>query len=186
MLDRVCEFLAAKYGLQVEIGIEPAPATLAVEYANLRDGVIKLSEARTGEQQAFLLAHVFGHLTQAISSEKYRDLIAKVEAAPPILFSESEKDRYREFEMEAYAWGEALLRACSPVSADALDRYRTYAAVDFATYFSYLQTGQQTDSETFQALLLRESDVGFPKLWNTEGLALPDRLVFDDVNISVL
>lgn len=186
MLDRVCELLSARYGLRVEIGIDPPPATLAVEYANLRDGVIKLSESRTGEQQAFLLAHVFGHLSQAVSSEKYRDLITKVEAAPPILFSECEKDRYRDFEMKAYAWGEALLRACGPVSADALDRYRTYAAVDFATYFSYLQTGRHIDSATFQALLNRESDVGFPRLWNAEGLALPDRLVFEDVNISVL
>lgn len=133
MLDRVCEFLSTRYGLRVAIGIEPAPTTSAVEYANLRDGVIKLSEARSEEQQAFLLAHVFGHLTQAVTSDKHRDLIAKVEAIPPIRFDRSEERRYREFEMEAYAWGEALLRGCGPVSDDVLDRYRTYAAVDFAT-----------------------------------------------------
>lgn len=52
--------------------------------------------------------------------------------------------------------------------------------------FSYLKTGEQTDAQTFQALLHRESGESFPSLWNTAGLTLPDRLIFDEVNISVL
>lgn len=186
MLERVSRFLASRYGLRVEVGIDPAPASLAVEYANLCDGVIKLSEARADEQQAFMLAHVFGHLTQALTSDRYRALIEKVETAPPVRFTKSEERRYRDFEMEAYAWGETLMRASGPLSAETLVRYRTYAAVDFATYLSYLKTGVQTDQETFQALLHRESDQPFSPLWDIGGLTLPDRLIFDDVNISVL
>ncbi len=186
LLERISELLATRYGLLVQIGIDTAPTSFAVEYANLRDGVIKLSEARTGEQQAFLLAHVFGHLTQALTSERYRDLIKKVEGAPPIRFDAEEELRYRDFEMEAFAWGEALMLACGAAPADLLDRYRTYAAVDFATYLSYLKTGEQTDPATFEALLRRESDAPSPQLWDADGLVLPEELVFDDVNISVL
>lgn len=113
--DALASFLGDKYGLSVEVGLSPVSdsaaqsPTMAVEYANLRDGRIRLSSARSEEQQSFVLAHVFGHLVQYLDADRYAPLVRKVERVPPIRFTPAE-----ELEPPGCRLMPAPSRTCSP------------------------------------------------------------------------
>lgn len=179
-------FLGDKYGLRVEVGLSPRDVSAAVEYANLRNGTIQLSAVRSEEQQGFVLAHVFGHLVQYLDSDRYAPLISKVETPPPIHFEPEDERAYLDYEMEAFGWGEVLMRACARVPAELFNRYRAFAAVDFRTYLSYLKTGVQTDPDSFQTMLRTEARKPLAPMWDCAAMRLPGSLVTNDVSISVL
>lgn len=181
----VSDVLRERYDICVEVGLDHAPESLAVEYANLTQGRIRLAQSRSAEQQAFLLAHVFGHLVQHLTIERYAALVAHVESQPPLTFTAEEESRYLAFEMEAYGWGEVLLRQAAVIDDAVMNRYRAYASVDFTTYLSYLKSGVQTPDAVFQQMLSAAQNNGVPPLWDSSGWTLPDSLVFDDVRISV-
>ncbi len=189
VFDCVSSFLAMRYGLTVEVGelgVTDRAGTSASEIANLREGKVRLSPERSREQQGFVLAHVFGHLVQHLNAARYSGLIALVESPPPIEFDPAEERAYLAFEMEASAWGEALMRACMPVPEELRRRFAAYAMTDFTTYLSYLKTGVQTDAEKFQKMFARRAATDAGPLWNADGRVLPPSLVLGDVNISIL
>lgn len=185
LFARVSHFLCATYDLQVEVG-KPSATGLAAEYASLQNGKIRLSPTRSGEQRAFLLAHIYGHLVQHSDLDEYLDLIAKIEGVPPIRFDPSERAQYFRYELEASAWGEALMRSCSPVPDDLLNRYRAYVLVDFDTYFAYLRTGRQTDPNTFQRMVEQTARREVPQMWELRDRVLPSTLLVEDLHLAVL
>lgn len=184
--ETLAAFLGDSYGLNVEVGLSPRDVSAAVEYANLRNGTIQISAARSEEQQGFVLAHVFGHLVQYLDATRYASLIRKVEATPPIRFEAEDERAYFSYEMEAFAWGEVLMRACAPVPATLLNRYRAFATVDFQTYFSYLKTGLQTDTDSFQTMLATVTEQSPAPLWDCTAMQLPHYLITENLSISVL
>lgn len=185
-LDRISDFLSTKYKITIEIDISNTANNIGQEVANLHAGTIQLTKARTKEQQGFILAHVFGHLVQYLSKEKYQHLLEKVEDGPPIYFDTQTKKQYFMYEMEAFAWGEALMRECMPISNETTHRYRTYACVDYAIYLFFLKTGLHTNENKFQTLYTESLKSKKRELWNSSELILPQSLIFENINISVV
>lgn len=185
-LEAMVAVLSSRYGLVVEVAAPQRPNCAAVEIANLRDGKIRLSPGRSAEQQAFVLAHVFGHLVQHLDAPLYAALLELVESPPPIVFTPAQERAYFEFEMEASAWGEALMRACMPVSPELLQRFRGYVLTDYTTYLAYLKTGIATDAQRFQEAFTRTAATPIGPLWDCAGLVLPRSLDYAGVEISVV
>lgn len=186
IFGRISSALQSRYGLEVIVCESDYASDSATEFANLREGVVRLSPSRSPEQQGFILAHVFGHLVQHRYAPKHRSLIALVESPPPIAFSPAQERAYYAFEMEASAWGEALMRTCMPVSPGLLHRFKAYVMTDFTSYLSYLKTGIQTHPAEFQRDFTRRVAGRIDTLWDSSDLSLPASLSVEDVNISIL
>ncbi len=171
-----------------ELGVELVNHTSDIssdEVANLSNGRILLSFARTTEQQCYILAHVFGHLIQHKSRAKYLELLLQIDRPPPVDIQGLLKCQYFRYEMEAYGWGEELIRQCSSVSDILLHRYSTYAAVDFATYCLYLRTGKRTSDSKFQLHYINSLSSRKRRLWPRIQAAMPNALIVNELEISV-
>jgi hypothetical protein len=186
LFETLSRHLSQRFGLQIQIAESDATRSQAMEVASLRDGKIQLSPARSPEQQAFILAHVFGHLVQNLSRSAHIALLEKIEAPPPIFMSTSLKFEYLRYEMDAYAWGDLLIRQCVLPTKNMLHRYTTYAVVDFATFAHYLETGRRVDNNKFQAIYQNSLRAKKKPLWNITGKRMPDELIVDNLELKVV
>lgn len=186
LFETLSHHLSQRFGLHIQIAESDSMRSQEMEVASLRDGKILLSPARTPEQQAFILAHVFGHLVQHLSRSAHIALLEQIEAPPPISMSTSLKCEYLRYEMDAYAWGEFLIRQCVLPTKDMLHRYTTYAVVDFATYAHYLETGRRVGDNKFQVIYQNSLRASKKQLWSITCKRMPDELIVDNLEISVV
>src|SRR5947207_13572626 len=94
---------------------------------------------------AFTLCHLFGHMVQFTTLDRYKHLIDPVSQTPPVLLSAEFWREFYAYEREAFGYGAALLGNVIP-SNPLRSRSANLKDVDFETFRDYRTTATSVRS----------------------------------------
>jgi len=151
-LDCLIQYLAE---LDVEVTLFDAE-TEKGSIAQLRNQrIVVNTRARDGLSCIFTIAHLFGHLVQRLSYEKYAHLIIRVGAPKPISVDKHFRRAFYQYEVGAFQLGKGLLLACFEMPCEMDSKYTLFMQTDFAHFWHYITTGERGDIATFNDMLAR-------------------------------
>lgn len=129
--------------------------------------IIVNTRARDGLNCLFTIAHLFGHLIQRLSYDKYAHLIMRAAKPKPIIVDETFRRDFYEYEVEAFQIGKGLMLACFEIDNEMDSKYTLFMQTDFDHFWHYLKTGKQGDLYTFNQMLVKSFE-----RWESNKLSL--------------
>ena len=105
--------------------------------------------------EAFTLCHMFGHMVQFTTPERYEQLLDPVSKTPPIELSEDFWGAFYAYEREAYGYGATLLESSIPIDDALRSRYANFMEVDFKYFRKYISTNRRSTRTDYRAKVLR-------------------------------
>ena len=125
-----------------------------IEIGELKNGRITLNtNSRDELSLVFTIAHLFGHYCQFRNYDKYNHLVEAVEKPAPIKVADDFKDKFWEYEKEAFGIGKSLMLEAFPVNDDLDNRYQTFMLTDFEHFWNYITTGENEGVKEFNQRL---------------------------------
>jgi len=103
---------------------------------------------------AFTLCHLFGHMVQFTTLDRYKHLIDPVSQTPPVLLSAEFWREFYAYEREAFGYGAALLENVIPSNA-LRSRYANFMEVDFEHFREYITTGKRLNRIKYRDKVLQ-------------------------------
>lgn len=151
--DKIVRYLWRKYRLTVFAG-NHTNIGLAGEVAALRSGVLTVNtNVRGNNCRVFVVSHVFGHIVQYCSGDKYDSLVARISASPPpIRLSAALRALHNEYEAEAFSIGLGLLKSVYKLTEDEDIQFQAFMKTDISHYLKYLTSGSAPTDGDFQKL----------------------------------
>jgi hypothetical protein len=151
--SEIARFLKSNYGLDVLITSD-SDAGLNSEIAALQGGILTVNaKARTNNCRIFLVSHVFGHIVQYCSSNRYLNLITSIsDSAPPITLSPALRILYNEYEVEAFSIGLGLLKSVYKLTEDEEIQFQAFMKTDIHHYMTFLTSGRASSEREFNEL----------------------------------
>ncbi len=151
-LEPLVAYLVKHYGIEVvatdqSISVEDEVAELIMRR------LVVNTAARGVDGAVFVVAHVFGHMVQFATTDRFHSMLQVIErGAPPFDFDEEFKRRYWAYEEEACAIGRGLLELVFSVDSNVDKHYQVFTRTDLVCYWNYLSTGRRTSNEEFERL----------------------------------
>lgn len=181
-------WLHDKYGLDVALTTESISVVDEVAFYRKRRLTINV-RSRGVEATTFIIAHVFGHLVQFATTDRYAPMLQYLDSGtPPFVLDAAFKRKYFAYEEEAFQLGRAALEAVFQLDEEIDRRYQIFMLTDFQHYWRYLETGLRGSRQMFESTLKQniarnDLDIRFPMTM----IELPATITFPDINpISVL
>jgi hypothetical protein len=125
-----------------------------VTIAQLRNQHIVINtRRRDGLNCIFTVAHLFGHLIQFLSYEKYVHLTSRVEGPKPVTVDAEFRRAFYDYEVEAFGIGKGLMLECFQMSREIDSKYTLFLEADFAHFWHFITTGERGDAASFNQFL---------------------------------
>jgi len=125
-----------------------------IEIGELKNGRITLNtNSRDELSLVFTIAHLFGHYCQFRNYDKYKHLIEAVEKPAPIKVEDDFKNKFWEYEKEAFGIGKSLMLEAFSVNDDLDNRYQTFMLTDFEHFWDYITTEENEGVKEFNQRL---------------------------------
>ncbi len=118
-----------------------------------RQHIIVNTHARDGLNCLFTIAHLFGHLVQYLSYEKYVHLTKEVSKPLPIVANENFRKEFFQYEVEAFRIGKGLMLSCFEMNSEMDSKYSLFMKTDFDHFWHYITTNEKGDIDAFNQLL---------------------------------
>jgi hypothetical protein len=99
----------------------------------------------------FTLCHLFGHLVQFTTRDRYEHLIGPVSQHPPVILPESFWQEFYEYEREAFGYGATILESAVHPSNDLRVKYADFMETDFEHFQAFVSTGRRADRNTYRS-----------------------------------
>jgi hypothetical protein len=113
--------------------------------------VVEDSEEPTVE--AFTLCHLFGHLIQFTTRDRYQHLIDPVSETPPVHLSDSFWREFHAYEQEAFGYGASILESAVLPNSALKSQYANFMEIDFEHFRSFITTGTRSNRQEYRAKL---------------------------------
>lgn len=125
-----------------------------IEIGELRNGKILLNNHSRDELSLiFTSAHLFGHYCQFKNYAKYKHLVEEVEKPVPIKLSNEFKEKFWDYEKEAFGIGKSLMLEAFSVDENLDNRYQTFMLTDFEHFWDYITSGKREGVKEFNQRL---------------------------------
>lgn len=151
-LDCTIRYLA-ELDVVVTVSDQEAEQTSIAQLRNQR--IVINTRSRDMLSCIFTIAHLFGHLVQRFSYERYVHLLTRVDAPKPISADDSFRRAFYQYEVEAFQLGKGLMLSCFEMSREMDSKYTLFMQTDFAHFWRYITTGKRGDIATFNEMLVR-------------------------------
>jgi len=101
----------------------------------------------------FTLCHLFGHLVQFTTRDRYEHLIGPVSQTPPVILPESFWQEFHVYEREAFGYGAAILESAVHPNDDLRGKYADFMETDFEHFRSFISTGRKPGRSEYRIRL---------------------------------
>jgi len=158
-----------KHGIRVHLRL---PASIDEDLGRMSHSTIEVVMDPVETTVApFTLCHLFGHMVQFTTVDRYKHLIDPVSQAPPIFLSEEFWQEFYAYEREAFGYGACLLENAVPANDVVRSRYANFMKVDFDHFREYVSTGKRLNRTEYRAKLL-DRYVSHPRAAPIEPLSI--------------
>jgi hypothetical protein len=101
----------------------------------------------------FTLCHLFGHLVQFTTRDRYEHLIGPVSEPPPVVLPESFWQEFHAYEREAFGYGATILERAVHPNDDMRVKYADFMETDFEHFRSFISTGRKPGRSEYRIRL---------------------------------
>jgi len=141
-----------RHGIRVELR---SPVSLDEDLGRISASTIEVIIDPVETITAFTLCHLFGHMIQFTSLDRYRHLIEAVSPTPPVSLSPEFWRQFYAYEREAFGYGECLLEQTALADSELRSQYANFMELDFEHFRSYVSTGKRLNRRQYRGSLLK-------------------------------
>jgi hypothetical protein len=141
-----------KHGIGVELR---SPASIDDDLGRISGSTIEVvTDPLEATIAAFTLCHLFGHMVQFTTVDRYRHVIDPVSEPPPISLNDEFWQSFYCYEREAFGYGACLLENAVPTDDHLRSLYANFMKVDFDHFRKYISSGNRVNRAEYRATLL--------------------------------
>src|SRR5258708_2274668 len=145
-LDALVQHLR-ELGITVTFTEDEAGDVTIAQFRNQH--IVINTRSRDGLNCIFTIAHLFGHLVQFLSYDKYAYLTRQVEGPKPVAVDVDFRRAFYDYEVEAFRIGKGLVLECFDMPREVDSKYTLFLRADFAHFWYFVTTGENGDTATF-------------------------------------